>query len=384
MAPCPSAVLWHRADIPLSTAALGLWYLASTLASISSDESNDGLCALAAELLAESFDAGQVDAAFSLAELWENFGHHEDAARLVAYAHQRDEHPAAEAVAAPALAVKIKSVLSEAGDAPDQDRSVLGPASHREVTALARRLRADPSLLPLGWQAPLPEQGYPKVTEMLLRALLDIGATSAPFDLERFLKSEGRDTEAAAVLLSAARDGNDRAVIELVSRWSTTKPEEARALIGHCRATGRAQAAVTALRPLLTRPQPAVRRLAEECLARLVQDGSAAAQMVQALWQLEQWEQAGRRPAEEVPQDVLDLLHSASIHRTEARRLLGQHASIAGDEARAEMFFRGAIDGGDYTVVHDLAQLLHPHSLFEEEQLTRCGLEADGAPSTPW
>ncbi|WP_406066198.1 hypothetical protein OG462_41650 [Streptomyces sp. NBC_01077] len=207
-----------------------LWYLGSTLASIGSDESDEEVCALAAELLAESFDAGHVDAAFSLAELWEDSGHHEDAARLVAYARQRDEHPAAEAAVVPALAARIKSVLSGVGSAPDQDQSVLGHASHREVTALAHRLRVDPSLLPLGWQARLAGLGYTKVTEMLLRALLDVGATTAPFDLERFLESEGRDSEAAAVLLSAARDGNDRAVVELVSRWSATKPNEVRTL----------------------------------------------------------------------------------------------------------------------------------------------------------
>ncbi|MFD6460087.1 hypothetical protein [Streptomyces roseolus] len=360
-----------------------LWYLGSTLASIGRYQSDEEVCALAAELLAESFDAGHVDAAFSLAELWEDSGHHEDAARLVAYARQKDEHPSVEAAVVPALAARIKSVLSAVDSAPDQDQSLLGHASHREVTALAHRLRADPSLLPLGWQARLAGLGYTKVTEMLLRALLDAGATTAPFDLERFLESEGRDSEAAAVLLSAARDGNDRAVVELVSRWSATKPDEVRTLIEHCRVTGRAPAAVTALRPLLTRPQPAVSGLAAECLARLVQDGCVAAQMAQALWRLEQWEQARGETAQGVPPEVLDLLHSASLHRTEARRLLGQHASIAGDEVKAEMFFRGAIDGGDYTVMHDLAQLLYPHSPVEEQQLARCGLEADGTPSTP-
>lgn len=359
-----------------------LWYLGSTLASIGSNESDEELCALAAELLAESFDAGHADAAFCLAELWEDSGLHEDAARLVAYARREDARPAAEAATAPVLAAAIKSVLMGADSAPGVDSGALKRAARREVTALAHHLRDDPSLLPFGWQARLPGLGYAHVTEMLLRALLDVGSTSAPFDLEKFLESEGRHSEAAAVLLSAARNNNDRAVVELVFRWSAKKPDDVRTLIEHCRATGRSPAAVAAIRPLLTRPQAAVRRLAEECLARLVQDGSAAAQMAQALWRLQQWEQAGRRSA--VPPDVLDLLHSASVHRTEARRLLGQHALITGDEAKAELFFHGAIDGGDYTVVHDLAQLLFPHSPAEENQLVRCGLEADGTPSTAW
>ncbi|MFB4427083.1 hypothetical protein C5F59_039195 [Streptomyces sp. QL37] len=361
-----------------------LWYLGSTLASIGSDERSREICTLAEGLLADSFSAGHRDAAFSLAELWESSGLYEDAARLVAYARREVERPAAEMAAAPALAVEIKSVLAGAISGPGQESSVLRKTSRREVFALAHRLRDEPSLLPLGWQARLPELGYAEVTEMLLRALLDIGATSAPFDLERFLESEGRDSEAAVVLLAAAHNGNDRAVIELVSRWSTKKPDKAQELIEHCRRTGRAPAAVAALRPLLTRPQPVVRRLAEECLSRLAQDGSAAAQMAKALGLLEQWDQTGNRAAAEVPPDVLDLLHSASAHRSEARRLLGQHASITGDEVKAEHFFRGAIDGGDYTVVHDLAQLLHPHSPTEETGLARCGLEADGTPSARW
>ncbi|MFE7581082.1 hypothetical protein ACFU5Y_05880 [Streptomyces gardneri] len=362
----------------------GLWYLGSTLASIGSDERNKEICVLAADLLADSFSAGHVDAAFSLAELWESSGLHEEASRLVTYARENDERPADARAATLPLAVEIRAVLSKTSGGPEQESGVIKRASRREVTALARHLGEDSSLLPLGWQARLPGLGYAGVTEMLLRSLIDIGSTSAPFDLERFLEKAGRNDEAAAVLPAAAHNGNDRAVVELVSRWSAQKPDEAQELIEHCRRTGRASAAVAALRPLLTRPQPSVRRLAEECLGRLVQDGSVAAQMTQALWRLEQWNQAGDEALKEVPPDILDLLHSASAHRTEARRLLGQHASITGDEVRAEEFFRGAIDGGDYTVVHDLAQLLHPHSPIEEAKLARCGLEADGTPSMPW
>ncbi|WP_369244351.1 hypothetical protein [Streptomyces sp. R41] len=51
---------------------------------------------------------------------------------------------------------------------------------------------------------------------------------------------------------------------------------------------------------------------------------------------------------------------------------------------QAEHFFRGAIDGGDYTVLADLARLRHPHTPDEQTQLMRYGLEADGTTSPAW
>jgi hypothetical protein len=56
----------------------------------------------------------------------------------------------------------------------------------------------------------------------------------------------------------------------------------------------------------------------------------------------------------------------------------------AGDTAEAEPFFRRALDGGDYTVLPALAEMLHPHSPEDSQELALSGLDADGSPCPPW
>ncbi|NBM16386.1 hypothetical protein [Streptomyces sp. GC420] len=360
-----------------------LWYVGSTLASIGTEERDQQMCVLAADLLADSYTAGYRDAAFSLAELWESTGLPEEAAQLTEHARQAEVEPAAASGADLVLVQRIREVLEHSAG-PHEHGPAKIAAAPGEIRQLARRLARKPSLLPLRWQTRLPDHGYADLTEQLLSALIDSGSQIAVFDLERFLARQGRDEAAASVLTTAAEEGNDRAVAELVSRWCTSRPEEAGKLLEHCRRSGRAQAVVSAVRPLLTRPQPAVRRLAEEHLGQLAQDGSSGAQMVLAVWRLDQWQQSGPVAGSAVPQEILRLLEKASAHQTEARRLLGQHALIAGNATKAEFFYRGAIDGGDYSVLTDLARLLHPDSPDGEAQLVRCGLEADGSARTPW
>jgi hypothetical protein len=138
------------------------------------------------------------------------------------------------------------------------------------------------------------------------------------------------------------------------------------------------------VRQLLRRPGPsAPRHIAEEYLALLAEDGSSAAQLMVASWRLEQWQD--QEPAEEeaVPSGIVALLQKASRDQTEACRLLGQHALLADDVSGAARYFRGAVDGGDYTKLAHLAVLVHGDSR-EEARLLRDGLEADGSASPPW
>jgi len=71
----------------------------------------------------------------------------------------------------------------------------------------------------------------------------------------------------------------------------------------------------------------------------------------------------------EVPRDILVLLGHAVDDQTEARRLLGHAARRRGDAAEAERLFRSALDGGDYTVLPELADVLYPHSPEDARQL---------------
>ncbi|MEU3465276.1 hypothetical protein ABZ721_35740 [Streptomyces sp. NPDC006733] len=360
-----------------------LWFVGSTLASIGPEEQDQQMCVLAAELLADSYAAGYRDAAFSLAELWESTGLSVEAAQLTAHARQSEVEPAPELGEGPGLVQSIREVL-ERTTGPQEEGAAKVIASPDEIRRLARRPVREPSLLPLRWQTRLPDHGYADLTEQLLSAVIDSGSQVAVFDLERSLAAQGRDEAAASVLMTAAEEGNDQAVAELVSRWCTSRPQKAEDLLARCRHSGRFQAMVSALRPLLTRPQPAVRRLAEAHLGQLADDGYGGAQMALALWRLDQWQQTNPKAGSAVPPEILNLLQKACAHRTEARRLLGQHALITGDTTKAESFFRDAIDGGDYTVLTELAQLLHPSFPGGEAQLVRCGLEADGSSSPPW
>ncbi len=99
---------------------------------------------------------------------------------------------------------------------------------------------------------------------------------------------------------------------------------------------------------------------------------------------IRQWQQAEPAADEEVPSDILALLEKAAESRTDARRLLGQAARRRGDTSEAERHFRSALDGGNYEVLRELAEILHPHAPDDAKQLALCGLEPDGSPSPPW
>lgn len=103
-----------------------------------------------------------------------------------------------------------------------------------------------------------------------------------------------------------------------------------------------------------------------------------------AHWRIHQWQQGNRATDDVLPQDIRILLKKAAKNRTEARRLLGQVARRRGDIAEAEQLFRGALDGGDYTVLPELAEVLYPHSPEDARQLALSGLNADGSPCPPW
>ncbi|MCG0284091.1 hypothetical protein [Streptomyces sp. PSAA01] len=357
-----------------------LWYLGSTLASIGLDTQDQEICVLAADLLADSVTAGYTDAAYPLADLWRATGMYEAASVLIAHARQAEADASATPAPLPTLAVKIQDVL----DQPTGSGRRGIEATPGEIRLLAHRLAKVPTLLPWDWQSRLAELGETDLVEKLLHALIETDSHSALSRLERFLDEQGRGEEAASLLPTAAENGNDHAVVELVSRWYRSQPEQTRSLLERCWRTGRIRVVLSAARLLLKQPWPAGPRLAEELLNRLAQDGSSAAQMILVTWHLEQWQQSKPAAGTPLPPVILTLLEQASAHVTEARRLLGQHALVIGDTAQAEHFFRSAIDGGDYTVLADLARLQHPDSPAEQTQLTRCGLEADGTTSPSW
>lgn len=103
-----------------------------------------------------------------------------------------------------------------------------------------------------------------------------------------------------------------------------------------------------------------------------------------AHWYIHQWQQGDPATDEPVPQNILILLEKAAGNRTEARRLLGQVARRRGDTAEAERLFRSALDGGDYTVLPELAEVLHPSSPEDARQLALSGFDASGSPCPPW
>jgi lipopolysaccharide biosynthesis regulator YciM len=124
--------------------------------------------------------------------------------------------------------------------------------------------------------------------------------------------------------------------------------------------------------------------MGENVLARLTDTGNSRAQMELAHWYIHQWQQGDHATDEPVPQNILDLLEKAAENRTEARRLLGQVARRKGDTAEAKRHLRSALDGGDYTVLPELAEVLHPSSPEDARQLALSGLQADGSPCPPW
>ncbi|MFE0823622.1 hypothetical protein [Streptomyces sp. NPDC058847] len=358
-----------------------LWYVGSTLASVSLDNGDEDMRDEAEELLAESIHAEYMDAAYPLADVWKSVGMLQEAAQLLAYARAHDTDAAVPAAPVSRLAEQIKAALAAPRRADEQSRIKSTPA---EIRALGRRLTAEPTALPLGWQKGLLACGETDLVEQLLRALVDADSRIGLDRLEKFLEAVGRAEEAAALLPTAAEEGDDFAVADLVSRWSQNRPAEARDLLERCRRTGRTKAVFLAVRRLLRRPGPsASHRIAEEYLALLAEDGSSAAQLMLALWRLEQWQDQEPARKGEVPSAIVALLQQASRDQAEACRLLGQHALLAGDVSEAARRFRGAVDAGHYTVLADLVPLVVDDSR-EEARLLRDGLEADGSASPPW
>ncbi|MGA5561105.1 hypothetical protein ACPCUV_07980, partial [Streptomyces platensis] len=195
--------------------------------------------------------------------------------------------------------MQIEAALAAPANRGDERERI--EATPHEIRLLGRRLVTMPRALPTDWLTRLPARGEVDLTEKLLRALIGAGSRTGYFRLEKFLMAQGRPNEAASVLPTAAEEGDDFAVVDLVSRWSTTRPEEARKLLERCRRAGRTKAVMLAVRPLLRRPQPAAKHLAEEFLALLAKDGSSAAQLMLALWHLEQWQEREPAPGEVVP-----------------------------------------------------------------------------------
>jgi hypothetical protein len=184
--------------------------------------------------------------------------------------------------------------------------------------------------------------------------------------------------------LLAGQTVEDYVVQASVVRWWRERPEETRDLLNFCCRSNRAATAIASARSLEKQIEPAARRMAEDVLEQLADDGHGGAQMELAHWRIHQWQQGNPAPDEAPPQDILILLKKAEKNRTEARRLLGQAARRIGNTAEAERLFRSALDGGDYTVLRELAEVLHPHSPEDARQLVLFGLDADGSPSPPW
>lgn len=196
-------------------------------------------------------------------------------------------------------------------------------------------------------------------------------------------EADGSITPSALLSLLAKQTVDDHVVQSSVVHWWRKRPEETRDLLNFCCRSNRTGGAIGAARTLLKLPASAARRMGEDVLARLAGDGNSGAQMELAHWRLHQW-QEGNPAAEPLPQDIRILLEKAAKNRTDARRLLGQDARRRGNTAEAEQLFRSAVDGGDYTVLPELAEVLHPGSRDDARQLALSGLNADGSPCPPW
>jgi hypothetical protein len=196
--------------------------------------------------------------------------------------------------------------------------------------------------------------------------------------------ADGSVTPSELLSLLAEHTVDDHVVTASVLQWWQERPEETRDLLDFCGRSYRASAAIGAARTLLKLHEPAARPMAEEVLIRLADDGHSGAQMMLARWRLNQWQEGDPASDEALPQDIRLLLEKAAANRTEARRLLGQDARRRGDTAEAERLFRDALDGGDYTVLRELAEVLNPGSPEGARQLELSGLDANGSPCPPW
>jgi hypothetical protein len=196
--------------------------------------------------------------------------------------------------------------------------------------------------------------------------------------------ADGSITPSAVLSLLAKQTVDDYVIQASVVHWWRERPEETRVLLDFCCRSNRVGVAIRAARTLLKLPASAAWRMGEDILAQLADDGHSGAQMELAYWRIHQWQQGDPAADEALPQDIRILLERAEGNRTEARRLLGQVARRKGDTAEAERLFRSALDGGDYTVLPELAEVLHPCSPEDARQLALSGLDADGSPCPPW
>jgi hypothetical protein len=191
-------------------------------------------------------------------------------------------------------------------------------------------------------------------------------------------------TPSALLSLLIEQAVDDHVIHAVVLRWWRERPAETRDLLGFCCRSNRIGVAIGAARSLLKVYEPAARRIAEDVVARLADDGNSRAQMELAHWRLYQWQDSNPGDDEALPQDIRVLLEKAAGERREARRLLGQDARRRGDTAGAEQRFRGALDAGDYTVLPELAEVLNPGAPEDARRLALCGVEADGSPCPAW
>jgi hypothetical protein len=216
-------------------------------------------------------------------------------------------------------------------------------------------------------------------------------AASSPADADRAWwrdrKSEpgidGSIPPSALLALPARQSLSDDVIRASILRWWRESPDDTQYLLEACFRSGQFDAPMGAARTLLKLPSPAAQRLGESILDRLADDGHNPARMELAGRRIRQW-QAEPAADEEVPSDILALLEKAAESRTDARRLLGQAERRRGDTSEAERHFRSALDGGNYEVLRELAEILHPHAPDDAKQLALCGLEPDGSPSPPW
>lgn len=192
------------------------------------------------------------------------------------------------------------------------------------------------------------------------------------------------ETPSALLALLAEQSVDDRMIQASVLHWWQQFPQETRQLLDFCCRSNRAAAAIRAARSLEKEIWPEAKRMAEDTLAQLADDGHSRAQMELAHWRILKWQQGDPALDAAVPQNILTLLERAAGSQTEARRLLGQAARRRGDTDEAERLLRGALDGGDYTVLPELAEVLHPDSAEDARQLALSGLNIDGSPCPAW
>jgi hypothetical protein len=102
----------------------------------------------------------------------------------------------------------------------------------------------------------------------------------------------------SALLSLLAKQTVDYVVQASVVHWWRERPEETCDLLDFCCRSNRIGGAIGAARTLLKLPASAARRMGEDVLARLADDGHSGAQMELARWRIHQWQQSSCREEE--------------------------------------------------------------------------------------